>query len=95
MRRWLVILFVSLPAQAFWATALGGLGGAWAGTQLSQLITQAQAASSVMTIVPTAVAMPVAPAYASDLLSATPTATMWDICSRQTRLLAGEVLDGL
>jgi hypothetical protein len=87
VRRWLVILFVSLPAQAFWATALGGIGGAWAGTQLSQLITQAQAASSVMTIVPTAVAMPVAPAYASDLLSATPTPTRTPVPTQTPRPL--------
>jgi hypothetical protein len=72
MRRWLVILFVSLPAQAFWYTATGGVIGSWAGAQLGELVTQAQAASSQAAL-PTAVAMPVVPAYAAEFFTATPT----------------------
>src|SRR5215831_15604627 len=45
MRRALALLLFSLPAQAFWLTASGGLVGAWAGAQLGQLVTQASAAA--------------------------------------------------
>lgn|SRR5215472_1266852 len=69
---------LSLPAQAFWFTTLGGVTGAWAGVQLSHLVEDAQAynAQGVVPIetptpqaafLPPAIALPAAPAEAAVL----------------------------
>lgn len=77
------VTLLSLPAQAFWFTFVGGVAGAWAGVQLSQLVTAANAntvetsAIQLPTLVPTlaAVPIPVAVAEAATLYTSTPIPT--------------------
>ena len=72
MRRWLVLLFVSLPAQAFWYTAAGGVVGSWAGMQYGELVAQVQVSqAAAASVLPTAPPLPVA--YAAEFFTATPT----------------------
>ena len=78
MRRWLVILFLSVPAQAFWATAIGGIVGSWAGAQFGELVAQVQVSQAASVppppvALPTALPLPVVPAYAAEYFTPTPT----------------------
>jgi hypothetical protein len=73
MRRWLVLLFVSLPAQAFWYTAAGGVVGSWAGMQYGELVAQVQVSQAAAAgVLPTALPIPVVPAYAAEYFTPTP-----------------------
>jgi len=79
---------LSLPAQAFWFTTVGGIAGAWGGLQLAHLVEQANAAQDVQVAAlatPTAFSLPIAVAEASQLYTSTPTPTRTPVPTQTPR----------